>query len=329
MKRILITGGLGFIGANLVDRLISTTGITVFDDLSAGRVANVREHIGNPNLELLEGNVLDAGKIDRAISKASAVVHLAAIVSVKRSLEDPRLAHQTNVEGTLNVLEGCLRHSVERMVFASSAAVYGDNHKEFLVEDMTTNPSNLYGATKVAGEAYVRAYNEAHGLETSILRLMNVYGPGKSPGPYAGVITQFADAVCRGAPLAIYGDGEQTRDFVYVSDVIDAIVSALQSPCAIGSTLNIGTGRASSINELAAIFSTITKSHTPIQHLPPRQGEIRRSCADIEKARKILSYEPRVSLEDGIDSYMKWFRANNENFPKESNEIETLPSPGT
>ena len=203
MNRILVTGGLGFIGANLVSRLISKNEVTILDDLSSGRVSNITQHRGNPKLELLEGNVLDHRKIDEAIAGVDEVVHLAAVVSVNRSLEDPNLVHRTNVEGTLNVLEGCLRHSVKRMIFASSAAVYGNHHSDPLTEEMRPNPSNLYGATKLAGEAYVKAYHETHGLEIAILRMMNVYGPGRSPGPYTGVIAQFAEAISRGNPLTI------------------------------------------------------------------------------------------------------------------------------
>ena len=325
MKRVLITGGLGFVGTNLVDQLLSTNEVTVFDDLSSGRVSNVRRHLQNPKFKLLEGSLLDHRKIDEAIAEADEVVHLAAVVSVIRSLEEPNLVHRTNVEGTLNVLEGCRRHSVKRMIFASSAAIYGNNHRKQLTEEMEPNPSNLYGATKVAGEAYVKAYHETHDLGTTILRMMNVYGPGRFPGSYAGVITRFAEAASRQEPLTIYGDGEQTRDFVYVSDVIDAIVRTLENRHTIGLTLNIGTGTASTINEVAAIFSRMTKPPIPIHHLPPRQGEVRQSWASIERAKKILDYKPKVSLSKGIESYVRWFHKNHEVFSEGSYETK-LPS---
>ena len=322
MRRVLVTGGLGFIGANLVDRMISMGEVTVLDDQSSGRLNSVQQHADNPKFRFVDGSVLDPVKIDEAMQNADAVVHLAAVVSVNRSLEDPYLVHKTNVEGTLNVLESCLRHSVEKMIFISSAAVYGNHRGTPLSEETRSDPSNLYGATKAAGEAYVNAFHETDGLETVILRMMNVYGPGRSPGPYAGVITQFAQAVSEGKPLLIFGDGEQTRDFVYISDVIDSILGALESPRAIGNTLNIGTGIASSVNQLARVFSKLSQPELPIQHLPPRTGDVKRSCADIEKARKILSYNPKVLLEKGIESYMQWFRLNYENFLREIDALK-------
>ena len=196
MKRILVTGGLGFIGNNLVNHLISTDEVTVLDDLSSGRISNISQHLKNPKSRLVRGSVLNPGMIDEAIEGASAVAHLSAIVSVALSVEKPLLV----VETTLNVLESCSKHSVEKFVFVSSAAVYGNDVTPPFREDCRTNPSNLYGATKNAGEAYVKAYAETHNLKAVILRLMNVYGPRRSPGPYAGVITKFAEAISLGNP---------------------------------------------------------------------------------------------------------------------------------
>ena len=308
MKRILVTGGLGFIGSNFVDAMISRTEVTVLDDLSSGRLANASQHLKNPKFRFIRGSILDPGKIDEAIAGADAVVHLAAVVSVARSIEEPLLVHRVNVEGTLNVLESCSKHSVEKVIFASSAAVYGNGLILPFKEDSRSNPSNLYGATKEAGEAYVNAYGETHGLKTVILRLMNVYGPGSSPGPYAGVMTKFAEGLLIGRPLTVYGDGEQTRDFVHVSDVAGAIASALQIDRAIGHTFNIGTGMPSTINKLATIFSNMGKSKSEIHHVPPKHGEVRASYANIKKATKVLGYRPKVSLEKGIESFMQWYR---------------------
>src|SRR6266571_4611832 len=200
MKRILVTGGLGFIRSNLVDHLISTDEVTVLDDLSSGRISNISQHLKNPKSRLVRGSVLNPGMLDEAIEGASAVAHLSAIVSVVLSLEKPLLVHRVNVETTLNVLESCSKHSVEKFVFVSSAAVYGNDVTPPFREDCRTNPSNLYGATKNAGEAYVKAYAETHNLKAVLLRLMNVYPPRRSPGPYAGVITKFAEAISLGNP---------------------------------------------------------------------------------------------------------------------------------
>jgi UDP-glucose 4-epimerase len=313
MKRILVTGGLGFIGSNLVDHMISTHEITVLDDLSSGRISNVSRHLKNPRFRLLKGSVLNPGMIAEAIEGASAVVHLAALVSVALSIEKPLLAHRVNVEGTLNVLESCLKHSVEKIVFASSAAVYGNDLTPPFRENCRSNPSNLYGATKEAGEAYFKAYAQTHNLKPVILRLMNVYGPRGSLGPYAGVITKFAEAVALGKPLTVYGDGEQTRDFVHVSDAIEAVASALCKDQAIGHAFNIGTGKPTSVNKLAEIFLHLTGSRSKITHAPARQGEVRASWSNIGKAQEILEFEPKVSIENGIKSFTQWYTDEPEN----------------
>ena len=319
MKRIMVTGGLGFIGSNLVDHLISTDEVTVLDDLSSGRIGNVSRHLKNPKFRFVRGSVLNPGMIDEAIGGASAVVHLAAVVSVALSIEKPLLVHRVNVEGTLNVLESCLKHSVEKFVFASSAAVYGNDLTPPFREDYQSNPSNLYGATKGAGEAYVKAYAETHNLKTVILRLMNVYGPRRSPGPYAGVITKFAEAISLGKPLTVYGNGDQTRDFVHVSDAILAMTSALHKEQAIGHTFNIGTGKPTTVSKLAVIFSRLTEPRSQITHMPERKGEVRASWSNIEKAKEVLGYQPKVSLENGIKSFIQWYN-NDENSLKADGE---------
>jgi UDP-glucose 4-epimerase len=320
MKRILVTGGLGFIGSNLVDRLISTDEVTVLDDLSSGRIGNVSQHLENPKFRLVRGSILNASMLDEAIEGANAVVHLAAVVSVALSIEKPLLVHKVNVEGTFNVLQSCLKHSVEKLVFASSAAVYGNDLTPPIREDCQLNPSNLYGATKEAGEAYVKAYANTHNLKTIILRLMNVYGPRRSPGPYAGVITKFAEATSLGKPLTVYGDGEQTRDFVHVSDAVEAMASALHKDQATGHTFNIGTGKPTTINKLAGIFSHLTDYESQINHMPTSRGEVRASWSSIEKAREVLEYEPKVSLENGIKSFIQWFNSESEASPKVDGE---------
>jgi UDP-glucose 4-epimerase len=274
----------------------------------------------NPKFRLVRGSILDPGTIEDALEGASAVVHLAAVVSVALSVEKPLLVHRVNVEGTLNVLESCLKRSVDRFVFASSAAVYGNDLTPPFREDCQSNPSNLYGATKEAGEAYVKAYTETHDLKTVILRLMNVYGPRRSPGPYAGVITKFAEATSLGKPLTVYGDGEQTRDFIHVSDAVEAMASAVHKDQAMGHTFNIGTGKPTTINKLAGIFSRLTDTGCQINHVPTRRGEVMASWSNIEKAKKVLEYRPKVSLQNGIKSFMEWFNNESKRSPKVDGE---------
>jgi UDP-glucose 4-epimerase len=318
LKRILITGGLGFIGSHLVDRIISRYEVTVLDDLSSGQIRNVSQHLDNPKFKLVRGSILDLDALEEAIQDVDAVVHLAAIASVVRSIEEPHLVHRTNVEGTLNVLESIVKHSVEKVILASSAAVYGNQALPPLTEDLPCNPSSLYGATKLAAEAYVNAYGKTHGLKTVILRLMNVYGSRMSLGPYAGVMTRFAEALLTGKPFTVYGDGEQTRDFVHVTDVTSAMASALQSDQAIGNTFNIGTGSPSTINRLAVFFSSMGMSNPLICHMPASIGDVRESYANIERATEVLLYRPKVSLEEGIESFTKWYRDGQEMFLEKS-----------
>ena len=307
MKRILVTGGLGFIGSNLIDGIIPKYNVTVLDDLSSGRIRNVSQHLNNPNFRLVKGSVLDQHAIVEAIQDVEVVVHLAAVVSVIRSIKEPRLVHQVNTEGTLNILETCAKHSVGKVIFISSAAVYGNDSAPPFSEDLSLKPLSLYGATKEAGEAYVKAYSETHGLKTVILRLMNVYGPRRSPGLYSGVMMRFAEAISLRKPLTVYGDGEQTRDFTFVSDITDAIMRAFELERAVGHTFNVGTGIPSTINKLAALFLKMGGSKSPILHEAARRGEIRASYADIRKARKFLGYKPQISLEKGAESFMHWY----------------------
>ena len=317
MRKILVTGGLGFIGSNLVDKLILDNEVVIIDDFSTGQLKNVGRHLKNPRLKLIKGSILEVNKVEEVLKDGiDSIVHLAAVVSVVRSSREPRQVHQVNVEGTLNVLESCLKFPVERLVFTSSAAVYGDSTPPPFREDSPTSPLSLYGATKQAGEAYINAYHKSHGLKTVILRLMNIYGPRRSAGPYSGVMMKFAEAIESGEPLVVYGDGRQTRDFTYVTDVTEVIETCLHRDEAVGKTLNIGTGVPTSVNELVNLFSLVRSNRSQVVKSPARPGEISASYANISKAKETLDYEPRVGLREGIELFMRWYRDGKRNGSK-------------
>src|SRR2546430_8702064 len=255
MRKILVTGGLGFIGSNLVDKPILDNEVGIINDLSTGKLKNVGRHLKKPRLKVIKGRIREVNKVEEVLKDGiDSIVHLAAVVSVVRSSREPRLVHQVNVEGTLNVLESCLKFPVERLVFTSSAAVYGDSTPPPFREDSPTSPLPLYGAHSQAGEAYINAYHKSHGLKTVILRLMNIYGPRRSAGAHSWVMMKFAEAIETGQPIVVYGDGRQTRDFTYVTDVTEGIETCLHRDEAGGKTLKNGNGVAASVNEIVNLF---------------------------------------------------------------------------
>ncbi len=301
--KVVVTGGAGFIGSATAEVLVEKGyEVLVYDNLYAGLRENVPREA-----ELVIGDVCDLGKLMDALRDAWGVVHLAAIVSVEEALEDPWRALRVNVEGTLNVLEACRRLDVERVVYASSCAVYGDPVELPVREDHPLKPKNVYGASKLAGEALVSAYAETYGLKAVSLRYFNVYGPRMRSGPYAGVIHKFIAAALRGEPLVIHGDGLQTRDFVYVYDVARANLAALESKAT--GAFNIGTGRSVTISELARMIVELTGSSSPIHHGPPRPGDIRHSRADITRAENVLGWKPKVRLEEGLLETINYYRS--------------------
>ena len=305
----MVTGGAGFIGSHVVDRLIQDKyEVIVFDNLSQGLNENIEGHLDNPQFTLQKEDIKNKDKINNALIDAYAVINLAAIVSVIRSIQEPELVHNINVTGNLNLLNTSLKQNVKKFIFASSAAIYGANENLPLKIDYPFNPLSPYAASKVAGEAYCQAYHETYGLNTIILRFMNIYGP-RSIGIYSGVITKFSEAITKKKPLTIYGDGEQTRDFTYVTDAVDTILLALNTKEAQGKTFNIGTGKPTSINQLANLFKNITNNpKQQIQYKDPRKGEIKHSYADITKTTKILGHKPKINLETGIQKYLKWYQ---------------------
>ncbi len=300
MTLYLVTGGAGFIGSHLVEALIeSGARVRVLDDFSTGRRENLTAVAGR--IELLEGDVSDPNVARQAVTGCDYVLHLAAIASVQASLEDPRRAHRVNVDGTLNVLEAARANDVRRVVLASTTALYGDHTALPLQEELPPRPLSPYAASKAAGEAYCGAFHASYGLPTVALRFFNVYGPRQDPtNPYSGVISIFADRMSRGERPLIYGDGKQTRDFVYVTDVVRAILLACERGQALGSVFNVASGAQTSILQLAEELNHVLGVSLAPAFGPARAGEVRFSQGDAGRAREALGWDPRVSLREGL-----------------------------
>jgi len=296
--RILVTGGAGFIGSHLVKALVKAGhSVRVLDNFSTGSLENLGDIAGS--VELVVGDVRSYGVVEKAVKGVDAVIHLAALIDVAESIEKPDLYFDVNARGTYNIAKACKGVSV--LVFASTCAVYGEPVKLPVAEDCTIAPKSPYAATKVAGEAFIQAYSNLYGYRYAILRLFNVYGPKQSKA-YAGVIIEFIKRVSRGEPPIIFGDGEQTRDFIHVSDVVEAIIMALTNERA-RDVFNIGSGKPVTINQLAKlILKLMGKEDLKPVNTTPRPGDIRHSVADITRAREVLGFKPRIGLEEGLQS---------------------------
>ncbi len=293
-KKYAITGGAGFIGSNLAEALADGGEVVVVDDLSAGR----RENLAGQNVELVEGSILDLDLLRGAFEGCACVFHQAAVASVQRSVEDPISTSRVGVEGTLNVLVAARDAGAGRVVFASSAAVYGDSPLLPKREDMRPEPKSPYAAGKLAGEGFSLAFNEVYGMRNVVLRYFNVYGPRQDPASeYAAVIPKFVSAYLAGIAPVIFGDGVQTRDFVYVRDVVRANI--LASEASVPGVYNIASGARTSLNELSGIIKEITCSEVEPIYSEARAGDIRDSVADVKKARKI-GFQPEYALEEGL-----------------------------
>lgn len=301
-SRVLVTGGAGFIGSHLVDQLLSKDlEVVVLDNLIGGKNENVKQHIGKENFQFVRGDIRDYRLVKELAMNADAVFHLAALISVPESIRNPDLTDDVNVDGTLNLLKAFVGSNVKRFVYASSCAVYGEVDSLPIREDFPLKPISPYGVSKVAAENYVRVFHKVYGLETVCLRFFNVYGPRQAYSNYSGVITRFMKCVAKNRHLVIFGDGEQTRDFVHVRDVVEANMLALRTEQIAGETLNIGTGIAATINQLADMLLEVTnKTDLKVIHARPKKGEIKHSVADISKAKMKLGYYPKVSLKNGL-----------------------------
>lgn len=304
--RILVTGGCGFIGSHLVDALLARGhAVTVMDNLSEGSMDNIGTHLGDPKFDMVAGDIRDGEVVKKAMSDVEAVVHMAAIKSVPLSIKDPELTYRVNVDGTISLLEASRDARVKRFVYASTCAIYGDAGKMPITEDTPPNPLSPYARSKLAAEESCRKFYEVDGLPTVSLRYFNVYGPRQAGGEYGGVMLKFIERLRRDQPPIIYGDGEQTRDFIYVDDAVEATVLSLEKAGVEGETINMGTGRRVSINELCEMFIRLSgKTHLRPIYREARPGDIRHSVADMTKAEKLLGFRPKVPLERGIE--MLW-----------------------
>ncbi len=311
---VLVTGGAGFIGSNLVD-LLRENGhpVMVLDNLSSGSIKNLERWMDDPSFKFIKGDIrrpLELALTPQAKGEGppiGAIFHLAARVDVTTSFEKVLEDLEVNYVGTLNVLEYALRAGIKNIVFSSSAAVFGDTSSVPVSEDEVTAPLSPYGLNKLSSEQLMRIYTAQYGLSCKSLRFFNVYGPRQNPSnPYSGVISKFMSWALSSEPFLIYGDGSQTRDFVHVHDVVEALYSAASSP--MSGTYNIGTGKETSILDLAREVASAAGIHPKTINMPARKGEILRSCAAIGLAAERLSWEPVIDLKEGVRSTFRWFQ---------------------
>jgi len=297
----LVTGGGGFIGSHVVDGLLARGHtVKVLDNFSTGRRRNVA-HFAD-DIELVEGDVRSYERANAAVRGVDVVIHLAALPSVPRSVQDPLTTTEVNVTGTLNVLLAARDCDVRRVVMASSSSVYGANNFLPKHEELIPHPISPYGVSKLAAEQYSMVFNAVYGLETVALRYFNVFGPRQDPNSqYSGVVALFLRLACEGGQPTVCGDGTQTRDFTYVSNVVDATLLAAEAPQAIGSVLNIGCGACYSVLDLIAAVEAATGRPLEPRFGPARPGDVKHSFANIDRARARLGYEPRVAFADGIE----------------------------
>jgi nucleoside-diphosphate-sugar epimerase len=306
--RCLVTGGAGFIGSHLVEGLVARGHpVRVLDDLSTGNAANL--HAVRGSIDFCQGSVTDPAAVTQAARDCEVVYHLAALPSVAKSVEDPLQSHAVTATGALQVLDAARRARVRRLVYAASSSAYGDQPGPVRTENDALIPLSPYAAAKLAGEHCCRCFAAVYGLETVRLRFFNVFGPRQDPkSPYSGVIALFVAAMTQGQAPKIFGDGLQTRDFVYVANVVDALLRAADAPSIGGRVYNIGNGQAVTVLDLVRHLNDLLTTKVKPQYAPPRAGDVRYSQADISLARRELGYEPSVSFVDGLRRTLEWYR---------------------
>ena len=308
MTRYLVTGGAGFIGSHVVDALVARgDAVRVVDDLSTGCRGNLAQH---PQIELVEADLAERQVAEAAVAGVDCAVHLAAIPSVAQSIREPRRAHRTNVEATHELLLAARDAGVRRVVLASSSAVYGESETLPTHEGLRPAPLSPYALHKLMAEQYAGLFSRLYGLETVALRFFNVFGPRQTPlSPYSGIVSLFTAALLEGRAPTIRGDGEQTRDFIYVTDVARTVLQGCNAPGASGRAINVGSGEAVSINAVCAALQRATKCFVEPRHAEERPGNIRHSWADMTLARKLFSQTPATPLDKGIGQTVEWHRS--------------------
>ncbi len=306
--RYLVTGGAGFIGSNTVDDLVRRGhSVVVLDDLSAGKEENLAE--SRNKITLIKASITDIEAVRKAMHEAEYVLHLAARASVPRSVKDPIETNRINIDGTLNVLVAAKELKVKRVVFAASSSAYGETSALPKVETMQPQPISPYGVTKYVGELYAQTFGRCYGLENVALRYFNIFGPRQDPSsPYSGVLAKFCAAFLEDAPPVVFGDGEQTRDFTYVENAVQANLLACEAPNVTGKVFNIGCGGRVSLNEVLRELTKITGKTLEAKYDPPRDGDIRDSQADISLAKEFLGYDPQIGFEEGLARTFEWYR---------------------
>jgi len=308
--RILVTGGAGFIGSHLTERLIELGHeVVVLDDLSTGREENMAHLQGR--CRFVKGSITDLQLLRELMPGIEVVFHQAALGSVPRSVEDPMTTHEVNITGTFNVLLAAKEAGVERVVYAASSSAYGDTPTLPKVETMLPQPLSPYAVSKLVGEYYCQVFTRVYGLPTVSLRYFNVFGPRQNPhSQYAAVIPKFITAALKGEPLTVYGDGEQSRDFTYIENVVQANLLAMQSERAVGKVYNVACGGRYTLNELIWHLQGILGKQLEVQYLPPRAGDVRHSMASIEAAQHDLGYRVLVDFEEGLRRTVEWYHAS-------------------
>ena len=303
--KYIVTGGAGFIGSHIAEALTGSHEVVVIDNFSSGKRENLS--MFTDSINAIQGSITDLPLLKDACKGADGIFHLAAIASVARSVDDPFITHETNLTGTLNVLLAARDCRVKKVVFASSSAIYGEEPTLPKREDMHPDPRSPYAVSKLAGEYYCNVFSELFGVKTVSLRYFNVFGPRQDPhSEYAAVIPKFITRILNNQPPLIFGDGKQTRDFIYVKDVVQANILAMQS--SITGTFNIGSGQSTDLNTLASSLEKIIQVSLSPVYDKPRSGDIRDSVSDITAAKKFLGYQTEYSLEKGLAETISWFR---------------------
>ena len=312
--RILVTGGAGFIGSNLVEHLLNKPGVTlvrVLDNLATGSLKNIEEFESNSKFEFIQGDIRNYETCLQACTNIDLISHQAALGSVPRSINDPLTSNEVNITGTLNIFTAAKEKNIKRVVYAASSSTYGDHPGLPKVEDKIGNPISPYAVTKYVNELYARVYANLYGLQLIGLRYFNVFGPKQNPqGPYAAVIPLFVNAILKNEPPLINGDGEHSRDFTFVANAVHANDCALfsTSPEAVNQVYNIALGDQTSLNQLFEIIKEVAGSDLAPKYGPERKGDVKHSLADISKARTLLNYDPSVNVRDGIKMTFEWYR---------------------